>query len=335
LNENLEINYLFKNKIIYELFEQYDSIKGMDIEDNTAQKALNEKKSKEILDKIIFIQNELKKNVLINITNLYSNIQEMLNKRNLGNEEENKYSQYNDVRENLFNILSKEEISKDQNNNSELIKMDNTDDKNRMEIEALLKGPTKEKENLGSKDKEEKKEEQMLNKKRTRERKKKEKNEDKEDNNKKKNKKKKVNNKENENNNINNSYKEKGVKKSKEENTKKKRSKKDQKQNNKNNNKTNNTNNIKSIKNENQRRKNSNSTSRKSKRNNNKTPNKKQEERKPSNKLIEEILKREFELNSKLLKQKDPNKNKQKINLDQTQNKDLITAKRNMQDLVL
>ena len=176
MNENLEINNLFKNKIIYELFEQYDSIKGMDIEDNTAQKALNEKKSKEILDKIIFIQNELKKNVLINITNLCSNIQEMLNKRNLGNDEENKYSQYNDVRENLFNILSKEEISKDQNNNSELIKMDNTDDKNRMEIEALLKGPTKEKENLGSKDKEEKKEEQMLNKKRTRERKKKEKN---------------------------------------------------------------------------------------------------------------------------------------------------------------
>ena len=332
LNDNLEINNLFKNKIIYELFEQYDSFKGMDIEDNTAQKALNEKKSKEILDKIIFIQNELKKNALINITNLCSNIQEMLNKRNLGNDEENKYSQYNDVRENLFNILSKEEISKDQNN-SELIKMDNTDDKNRMEIEALLKGPTKEKENLGTKDKEEKKEEQMLNKKRTRERKKKEKNEDKEDNNKKKNKKKKVNNKENENNNINNSYKEKGVKKSKEENTKKKRSKKDQKQNNKNNNKTNNTNNIKSIKNENQRRKNSNSTSRKSKRNNNKTPNKKQEERKPSNKLIEEILKREFELNSKLLKQKDPTKNKQQINLDQAQNKETINEANNTSNI--
>ena len=333
MNENLEINNLFKNKIIYELFEQYDSIKGMDIEDNAEQKALNEKKSKEILDKIIFIQKELKKNTLINITNLCSNIQEMLNKRNLGNEEENKYSQYNDVRENLFNILSKEEIIKDKNNNSELIKMDNTDDKTRMEIEALLQGPKQEKENLVSKDKEEKKEEQMLNKKRTRERKKKEKTEDKEDNNKKKNKKKKVNNKENENNNINNSYKERGVKKSKEENTKKKRSKKDQKQNNKNNNKTNNTNNIKSIKNENQRRKNSNSTSRKSKRNNNKTPNKKQEERKPSNKLIEEILKREFELNSKLIKQKDQNKNKQQINLDQTQNKETLTEANNTSNI--
>ena len=308
MNENLEINNLFKNKIIYELFDQYDSIKGMDIEDNNEQKALNEKKSKEILDKIIFIQKELKKNTLINISNLCGNIQESLNKRNISIEEENKYSQYNDVRENLFNILSKEEIIKDQNNNnSELIKMDNTNEQNRMEIEALLQGPKQEKENLLTKVKEEKKEEQLLNKKRTRERKKKEKTEDKEDNNKKKNKKKKVNNKENENNNINNTYKEKGVKKPKEENTKKKRSKKDQKQNNKNSK----SNNIKSIKTENQRRKNSNSTSRKSKKNNNRTP-KKQEERKPSNKLIEEILKREFELNSKLSKQKDQNQNKNK-----------------------
>ena len=49
---------------------------------------------------------------------------------------------------------------------------------------------------------------------------------------------------------------------------------------------------------------------------------KKQEERKPTNKLIEEILKREFELNSKLSKQKDQNKNKEN-NIDQNKKKEI------------
>ena len=306
----------------------------MDIEENIERKTLNDKKCEEILDKIIYIQNELRKdNSLTNIGGLVINIQELLNKRNIKIEEkniekENKYSEYNDIRENLFNILSKEEIIKDKSDNIELIKMDNTIEKNNMELEALFPVPKEEKENnLLLKEKEEKKEEQFTGKKRTRERKKKEKDIDKEDNNKKKNKKKKVNNKENENNNINNPYKEKGVKKSKDETTKKKKSKKDQKQNNK----KNKTNNIKSIlnsktnqKNENQHRKNSNLNTKRTKRNS--KPPKKQEERKPSNKLIEEILKREFELNSKLLKQKTPNQNNQ-INLEQ--NKERLITKNN------
>ena len=342
MNENLEINNLFKKIFISELFDEYDSIKGMVIEDNNEIKTINDKKSEEIIEKIKFIQNELKNNLLINITGLAFNIQQLLNKRmenieiekdKYKNNDENKYSEYNDVKENLFNILSKEEIIKDKNNNGELIKMDNTITKNNMEVEPIF--PMKKEENnqnLLIKNKEEIKKEQLTGKKRPREKKKKEKEIDKEDNNKKKNKKKKVNNKENENNNINNSLKEKGVKKGKDENMKNKKQKKESKQNNKNNR----YNNIKNLlnsktnsKNENQSRKNSNSNSKRSKKRetqlepkrNNRTP-KKQEERKPTNKLIEEILKREFELNSKLSKQKDQNKNKEN-NIDQNKKKEI------------
>ena len=338
MNENLEINNLFKKIFISELFDEYDSIKGMVIEDNNEIKTINDKKSEEIIEKIKFIQNELKNNLLINITGLAFNIQQLLNKRmenieiekdKYKNNDENKYSEYNDVKENLFNILSKEEITKDKNNSSELIKMDNTITKNNMEVEPIFPMQKEEnKQNLLI----EIKKEQLTGKKRPREKKKKEKEIDKEDNNKKKNKKKKVNNKENENNNINNSLKEKGVKKGKEENMKNKKQKKETKQNNKNNR----YNNIKNLlnsktnsKNENQTRKNSNSNSKRSKKRetqlepkrNNRTP-KKQEERKPTNKLIEEILKREFELNSKLSKQKDQNKNKEN-NIDQNKKKEI------------
>ena len=197
MNENLEINNLFKKIFISELFDEYDSIKGMVIEDNNEIKTENDKKSEEILDKIKFIQKELQNSLLINITGMALNIQQLLNKRitnieekNYKNNEENKYSQFNDVRENLFNILSKEEIIKDKNNNDELIKMDNTIVKNNMELEPIFPIPKEEnKQNLLLKEKEEIKKEQLTGKKRPREKKKKEKDIDKDDNNKKKNKK--------------------------------------------------------------------------------------------------------------------------------------------------
>ena len=340
MNENLEINNLFKKIFISELFDEYDSIKGMVIEDNNEIKTENDKKSEEILDKIKFIQKELQNSLLINITGMALNIQQLLNKRMANIEDEknkynqdNKYSEYNDVRENLFNILSKEEIIKDKNNNGKLIKMDNTIVKNNMELEPIFPIPKEEnKQNLLLKEKEEIKKEQLTGKKRPREKKKKEKDIDKDDNNKKKNKKKKVNNKENENNNINNSLKEKGLKKGKDENTKSKKQKKESKQNNKNNGFSylkNFLNSRNNSKNDGKNRKNSNNNSKKSKkgnaqldtRRNNRTP-KKQEERKPSNKLIEEILKREFELNSKISKEKDKNKNKE-INNDPNKKKEI------------
>ena len=348
MNDNLEINNIFKNKIIYELFDEYDSIKGMEIEDDIDIKKINDKKSEEILDKIKIIKNELNNNFQIKVGGLAFNIQQLLNKRNIifeenlddnKNKEENKFSEYNDIKENLFNILSKEEINKDKNIRNELIKMDNPFDKNNMELEPIFpvqKSATE--PNLNTKEKEEKKEEKFTGKKRTRERKKKEKEIDKDDNNKKKNKKKKVNNKENENNNINNSYKEKGVKKGKDESLKKKKTKKDNKPNNKNNK----TNNIKtlleSIKNsrkEIQRKKNTNTNTRKSKKKedtkrNNRTP-KKPENIRQSNKLIEEILKREFELGSKL-KQKEQNKNKQ-LNTSQEKDKDKENKEKDANDI--
>ena len=92
-------------------------------------------KSQDILDKIKFIQNELKKNSKLNLFNLSTFIQDLLQKKNL-EEKNNKYSEYNDVKENLFNILSKEEIDVEQKNNKELIKMDKDVDENKMEIEA-------------------------------------------------------------------------------------------------------------------------------------------------------------------------------------------------------
>ena len=52
--------------MINELFDQYDSIKGMYVE-NDDEKNQNENKSNEILDKIKFIQNELGNNTEINI----------------------------------------------------------------------------------------------------------------------------------------------------------------------------------------------------------------------------------------------------------------------------
>ena len=94
----------------------------MNIDDNVF-KLLSFGKSQDILDKIKFIQNELKKNTKINIINLSNYIQDLMTKRNLA-EKENKFSEYNDVKENLFNILSKEEIDNGQKNNKELIKMD-------------------------------------------------------------------------------------------------------------------------------------------------------------------------------------------------------------------
>ena len=325
----MEINNIFKNKLIYELFDEYDSIKGMDIDDDNEIKRINDKKSEEILNKIKFIQNELMNSSQINIGGLALNIQQLLNKRNINleednkNNEENKFSEYNDIKENLFNsILSKEEINKDKNNTNELIKMDNPLEKNKMELEPLFPPQKKEPEqNLNKKEKDEKKEEQFTGKKRTRERKKKEKDIDKDDNNKKKNKRKKVNNKENENNNINNTYKEKGLKKGKEENLKKQKSKKDTKQNNKNSK----TNNIRSLlnnsKTENSTKKNSNTRKTKKKESpsnskRNKKPQRKPEDTRQSNRLIEEILKREFELGNKL-KQKELNNKTKQINSEQ------------------
>ena len=79
LQENLEINNIFKNKIINELFDQYDALKGMNIDDNVF-KLLSFGKSQDILDKIKFIQNELKKNTKINIINLSNHIQDLMTK---------------------------------------------------------------------------------------------------------------------------------------------------------------------------------------------------------------------------------------------------------------
>ena len=321
------------------MFDQYDSYKGMNIDDLT-EKLISEGKSLDILDKIKFIKNEISNNALNNITNLALFIQDLFKRRNIDFEEEkdkdnnnneNKYSQYNDVKENLFNILSREEVNNDQNNNNELIKMDDKSNENKMEIEPISPPQKPETQpNLIQKGKEEKKEEQFTGKKRTRERKKKENEKDKEDNSKKKNKKKKENNKENENNNINNNNR--GVKKEKEENIKKKRTKKDTKQNNKNNK----TNNIKSIlnskintKNDINSKKNINSNTKRNRKKenhnetkrNNRTPKKADDGRK-SVKIIEEILKREFELGSKIRQQKESaNKNKQ-INLDENKDKE-------------
>jgi len=107
----------------------------MNIDDNVF-KLLSFGKSQDILDKIKFIQNELKKNTKINIINLSNYIQDLMTKRNLA-EKENKFSEYNDVKENLFNILSKEEIDNGQKNNKELIKMDKDNaNNNKMEIES-------------------------------------------------------------------------------------------------------------------------------------------------------------------------------------------------------
>ena len=232
LQENLEINNIFKNKIINELFDQYDSLKGMNIDDNVF-KLLSFGKSQDILDKIKFIQNELKKNTKINIINLSNYIQDLMTKRNLA-EKENKFSEYNDVKENLFNILCKEEIDNGQKNNKELIKMDKDNvNNNKMEIESDPMAQNEEIEKLlMGNTQEEKKEEQLTGKKRTRDKKKKEKEKDKEEdnNNKKKNKKRKINNKENENNNINNN---KGVKKEKDETLNKRKSKRNAKENSK------------------------------------------------------------------------------------------------------
>ena len=165
LQENLEINNIFKNKIINELFDQYDSLKGMNIDDNVF-KLLSFGKSQDILDKIKFIQNELKKNSKINIINLSNYIQELMIKRNLA-EKENKYSEYNDVKENLFNILSKEEVDNEQKNNKELIKMDKDNvNNNKMEIESDPMAQNEEIEKLlMGNTQEEKKEEQLTGKK--------------------------------------------------------------------------------------------------------------------------------------------------------------------------
>ena len=309
------------------MFDQYDSIKAMDTQDNISQ-LLAFGKKQDILDKIYFIQKHLKNSTQINIINLSFHIQDLFKRRHINNEEEkekiinkeeNKYSQYNDVKENLFNILSKEEINNEQKNNNELIKMEKDSDNNKMEIEPNST-TKKEKEEIPAnliinKPQEEKKEEQFTGKKRTRDKKKKDKEKDKDkDDNKKKNKKRKINNKENENNNINNVTK--GVKKEKEkeENIKKKKTKKDSKQNTKNRSNT-----IKDIltlnfstKTENNRRKNTNQRKPKKKEDTKRTirtPKKPTDMRK-SNMLIEEILKRQYELGNKLTKQKDPNKNK-------------------------
>ena len=88
MNENLEINNIFKKILISELFDEYDSIKGMVIEDNNEIKTENNKKSEEILDKIKFIQKELQNSLLINITGLALNIQQLLNKRMANIEDE-------------------------------------------------------------------------------------------------------------------------------------------------------------------------------------------------------------------------------------------------------
>ena len=338
LHENLEINNIFKNKIINELFDQYDAITGMNIDDNVF-KLLSFGKSQDILDKIKFIQNELKKNSKINIINLSSYIQDLMQKRNL-EQKENKYSEYNDVKENLFNILSKEEIDDEQKNNKELIKMDKDIDNNKMEIETnpLAQNEEIEKLLMGN-TQEEKKEEQLTGKKRTRDKKKKDKDKDKDkdkeddnNNNKKKNKKRKINNKENENNNINNN---KGVKKEKEEALKKRKPKRNAKENSKKINEDALKNfldnfHAKNDKN-NLRKKSPNSNLRKTARkkesqsqldsqkdNNNRTQ-KKIDSKKNPNKLIEDILKREFELGSKITKQKVHIRNKQ---TNQVQNKD-------------
>ena len=317
----------------------------MNIDDNVF-KLLSFGKSQDILDKIKFIQNELKKNTKINIINLSNYIQDLMTKRNLA-EKENKFSEYNDVKENLFNILCKEEIDNGQKNNKELIKMDkdNANNNNKMEIESDPMAQNEEiKKLLMGNTQEEKKEEQLTGKKRTRDKKKKEKDKDKEEdnNNKKKNKKRKINNKENENNNINNN---KGVKKEKDETLNKRKSKRNAKENSKKLNEDalknfldnfhakNDKNNL------NKKNSNSNSNTRKktkkesqsqsqldNKKNNNniKTPKKILDTKKNPNKLIEDILKREFELGSKSPKQKVHLKNKHTTT---AQNKDKIPEK--------
>ena len=306
------------------MFDQYDSIKSMNISDEVV-KLLAYGKSQDILDKIKFIQNELKKNSKLNLFNLSTFIQDLLQKKNL-EEKNNKYSEYNDVKENLFNILSKEEIDVEQKNNKELIKMDKDVDENKMEIEAnpLAQNEEIEKLLMGN-TQEEKKEEQLTGKKRARDKKKKDKEKEKEkdkekeedNNNKKKNKKRKVNNKENENNNINNN---KGVKKDKDDPLKKGKKRRNTKENIKKLNDDalkNFLDNFHAKNDKNLRKKDSNSNSKKarkketqtqivdSKKNNtnNRTP-KKVDTKKNPNKLIEDILKREFELGSKLPKQK-------------------------------
>ena len=306
----------------------------MNIDDNVF-KLLAFGKSQDILDKIKFIQNELKKNSKINIFNLSNYIQDLMIKRNLA-EQENKYSEYNDVKENLFNILSKEEIDNDQKNNKELIKMDTEVDKNKMEIETdpMAQNEQIEKLLMGN-TQEEKKEDQLTGKKRTRDKKKKDKEKDKDkeedNNNKKKNKKRKINNKENENNNINNN---KGVKKEKDDPLKKRKSKRNAKENSnkinedalknfldnfhaKNDKNNLNKKNSNSNPNSNPRKKTKKESQTQSqldtKKNNNinRTTQKKiVDTKKNPNKLIEDILKREFELGSKSPRQKVHIKNK-------------------------
>jgi anionic cell wall polymer biosynthesis LytR-Cps2A-Psr (LCP) family protein len=145
----------------------------MNIDDLT-EKLISEGKSLDILDKIKFIKNEISNNALNNITNLALFIQDLFKRRNIDFEEEkdkdnnnneNKYSQYNDVKENLFNILSREEVNNDQNNNNELIKMDDKSNENKMEIEPISPSQKPETQpNLIQKGKEEKKEEQFTGK---------------------------------------------------------------------------------------------------------------------------------------------------------------------------
>ena len=68
------------------MFDQYDSIKAMDTQDNISQ-LLAFGKKQDILDKIYFIQKHLKNSTQINIINLSFHIQDLFKRRHINNEE--------------------------------------------------------------------------------------------------------------------------------------------------------------------------------------------------------------------------------------------------------
>ena len=263
LNDNLEINNLFKVKIINELFNQYDSISNYttNIIDNNEN--INIKKSN-IIKKLNLILDEFNKKE-INIKNISIYIDNLLKQRNL-----------NKNNNNIINTNNKEEINaKLYKNNKNEIKIEkNTilniyNEPNKKDIYEEFKKLIKEDRNQNNEENKinecDKEEKELTGKKRAREKRKivingnnaikldegtnEEKSKKKDI--KKKTKKKKVNNKENENKNSNKiNQKEEKVINKKNSKTNSKQSKSSKKeQNNKNNRTTQNKSKNKTIKN--------------------------------------------------------------------------------------